>query len=64
MRSRPGPTIRDPILWIQGVPTDNIANEETVEMKQPMYVTGTKTYETVDGSPNTVRILQLIHLPN
>ncbi|MFH1918631.1 MAG: SHD1 domain-containing protein [Planctomycetota bacterium] len=79
---RPGPRAREPVLWIRGLPTHDVASGDKLVPQwirslphlpanggklvphEPFRVAGTRQYETAGGGLNTVRVLELITLPD
>ena len=50
------------LIWIEGVPTEGIADEEKISLSDYTFVvTGTKKYQTVSGSSRTVKHLTVVN---
>lgn len=60
-RRLPGHTQRVE-FWVNGIQTGNLANDMSHTLGQVFSITGNKTYETVDGSTQTVFVIEPVDL--
>lgn len=49
-------------FWVHGMPTRNLADNTHQTWEQAFSITGTKTYETVDGGPQTIFVIEPVDL--
>lgn len=46
------------LIWVKGLPTGNIVDEQKVKLPGSLKITGTKTYTTAMGGQNTVYVFE------